>query len=76
MEVLVLALAAVIVVAVLVGAACPPRHANHAGLRVQVGEKVEPEESGGRRGIPSLPVQVLDEDHPHVDGERQALALG
>lgn len=75
MEVLVLALAAVIVVAILVGAARPPRNAAHAGLRVQVGKKVEREDSRGRRDIPSLPVQVLDEDHAHVDRERHALAL-
>lgn len=75
MEVLVLALAAVIVVAVLVGASRPPRNADHAGLRVQVGKKVEREDSGGRRDIPSLPVQVLDEDDAHVDRERHALAL-
>ncbi len=78
MEILTLALAAVIVITVIVGAARPPRHANHAGLRFEVDEEVGPEELGGRRGFPSLPLllQVLDENRPHVDGERHALALG
>jgi len=75
MEVLVLALAAVVVIVILVGAARPPRNANHAGLRFEVRQEVDPEGSGGRRDIPSLPLQVLDKDRAHVDGERHALAL-
>lgn len=76
MEVLVLALAAVVVIAILVGAARPPRNANHAGLRFEVREEAEPEDSGGRRDIPLLPLQVLYEDRAHVDSGRHALALG
>lgn len=75
MEVLVLVLAVVVVIAILIGAARPPRNANHAGLRFEVREESDPEGSRGRRDIPSLPLQVLDEDHAHVDGERHALAL-
>jgi len=74
MEVLVLGLAAALVFAIVVGVARPPRNANHAGLRFEVREKVEPGKSEERRDDPSLPLQAPDEHDAQLDDERRVLA--